>query len=283
MSTTSGIAETPGMGGEGESAASSGESPAASTRPPRVLLLHGILAGKGVWGPVRRELGGEAVTLAPDLLGHATANRPCEEYTLERVIEHLGPVVERFEPTHVVGHSMGAIVALGLAASNPLRFERVGLIGLPIYKDRADGLAYLRGRGLLRRTLLQADGASHTGCIALNLTWRVWGPGAALIVPHQPRAKLRAMFDHSRDCHTGSLERIIFGGLVEELAGRVTAPVAALHGGRDRSAPIERVRALAAANGWDLKVAPTGRHQICIERPGMTARWIREWVLAPGC
>ncbi len=245
----------------------------------RVLLLHGLLSSSAAWLPLRRELGASVDTIAPDLLGYGAAPRPGGDYTLERVVEHLIPLVERERPTHVLGHSMGGIIALALARELPGRFERVGLAGLPVYSDRADGLAHLHRRGPLFRAVLHSDFISHFGCDALHQARRAWGPASPLFAKRRPREVLVTIFDHSRESHSGSFDSIVFAGLVEELAAAQSSPIAALHGGRDRSAPVDRVRGIAGSYGWDLAVAPTAGHQIVIERPRLTARWLHERLL----
>ncbi|MBI5949118.1 MAG: alpha/beta fold hydrolase [Chloroflexi bacterium] len=248
---------------------------------PRVLLLHGLLASSAAWLPLRRELGSSVDVIAPDLLGYGASPRPAGDYTLERVVAHLVPLVERERPTHVLGHSMGGIVALALARELPGHFERVGLAGLPVYSDRGDGLAHLHRRGPLFRALLHSDVVTHFGCDALHQARRAWGPFSPLFDKRRPREVLVTIFDHSRASHSGSFDNIVFAGLAEALAAAQSSPIAALHGARDHSAPIDRVRALAGRHGWDLAVAPTAGHQLVIERPRLTASWIRERLLAP--
>lgn len=246
----------------------------------RLLLLHGLLSGGGAWTGVQRELGPDVVTMAPDLPGHGTSSPPAGEYSLGSVVDGLVTLVEQSRPTAIVGNSMGAILALALAARLPGAFERVGIIGLPIYYDRADGLEYLRHRSPFHRIFLRHDQYTHIGCKALHHTRVAWLPFTPGIVPGLPRYALETVFNHQIEGHAGSLDNIIFANQVDEIARNVTAPVSALHGGRDRAARLDRVRALAKASGWDLRVAPTGGHQLFVRRPRLTARWIRESVLS---
>ena len=250
-----------------------------SEREPRVLLLHGLLSSRGVWGPMQTVLDGSLETFAPDLLGYGSAPRPGGEYTLERIVEYLRPIVERERPTHLVGHSMGGIIALALAAELPHQFERVGIISVPVFDTRTEGLDYLHRRGLFHRAVLHADYLSHAGCSALHRVRPLWLPFAPLFVPHQPRAVVRGAFDHCRDSHQGSLDNVIFAGHVGRLAPLVASPVVALHGGHDRAAPRENAREIAEQAGWQFRTAPTANHQIVVERPALVARWIRESVL----
>ncbi|WP_210440917.1 alpha/beta fold hydrolase [Nocardioides xinjiangensis] len=87
-----------------------------------MLLLHGLGATGAVW----RGYDG----VGPDLPGHGTA--PWEPtYSFERCADAVRPLLERFDgPVPLVGHSMGGVVALALAAMAP---ERVaGVVGLGI-------------------------------------------------------------------------------------------------------------------------------------------------------
>ncbi len=242
---------------------------------PKLLLLHGFLSGRAAWVPLQRQLGA-VDTVAPDLLGYGTSPRPGRGYSLERMVRELEPLVRAEKPDYVLGHSMGGIVALALAAAMPGAFAGVGVIGLPVYHDRADAMRYLHRRGLLHRILLHTDGLSHLGCVGMHHVRPLWLPFSPLFLPRQPRYVLRSTFDHCRDSHLGSLDQVVFAGHVGKLADRVTTPVMALHGARDRAAPIDRVRELAAREGWELRVAPTGGHQLAVERPRMVAKWVRE-------
>lgn len=81
-----------------------------------VLLLHGVGATGAVWRGVTRALEecGSARWLAADLDGHGGSNwRPC--YSVGRFAAELADLVRDARDLFVVGHSLGAYVALALA------------------------------------------------------------------------------------------------------------------------------------------------------------------------
>jgi pimeloyl-ACP methyl ester carboxylesterase len=246
-------------------------------REPRLLLLHGFLSSRNAWGPLQRQLS-DVPTTAPDMLGYGMTAHDGGDYTLEAMVKGLRPLIESERPTHVIGHSMGGIVALAL----PREFESieaVGVIGLPVFKDREDGTRFLHSRGLIYRNFLRGDRVAHYACMGLHRTSRAWLPLAPLILPRQPREVLRTTFDHCPGSHSGSLDGVVFAGLVEDLAAKVGAPVFALHGSRDRTAPLERAREIASQQEWDFRIARNVGHQLPIERPRVAARWVRDYVL----
>lgn len=87
-----------------------------------MLLLHGLGATGGVW----RGFDG----LAPDLPGHGTADWE-SSYSFERHARAVLPLLGD-EPLTVIGHSMGGVVALALAALAPGRVRRVVGLGIKV-------------------------------------------------------------------------------------------------------------------------------------------------------
>jgi pimeloyl-ACP methyl ester carboxylesterase len=248
-------------------------------RTPRVLFLHGVLSGHATWGALQRELGHDAVSLAPDLLGNGRALRPTRPYELDAIVDHLEPIVDRFDPTHVVGHSMGAIVALALRARMPWRFASTGLVGLPVYRDPDEALEFLGARGWLIRHILNHHGRWHLVCRAGAKVTHGWPWVMHRMYPVLPHDVLVATVDHCAAAHGPALNGIVFAGKVPGLAEVAGTPVMAIHGRRDRAAPIATARATAMGMGWTFTELEDANHQVVIEHPAVVAEWIRVAVL----
>ena len=248
---------------------------------PRLLLLHGFLSGSAAFDGLRAMLGDEAVSLAPDLpwYGDAPGPKSPREYTLNLLADAIEPILALEQPTHVLGHSMGGIVALELARRHPGAFTRVGIAGLPIYESRSDALRYLHRRGTFYRMVLHSHRTSHLACEAMSASRWGWGVLPSLVGRGQPRRHMEASVRHSHAAHEGALEGVIFAGLVAGLARETRSPVELLHGDRDPSAPVRRVETLATATGWGLTLVRGGRHQVVITQPDVAAAWVRERVL----
>ncbi len=249
--------------------------------PPRILLIHGYLSNPDAWAPLQRELDGEADTYAPVLPGYGNVPDPAD-YTLTGVAEALDGVVEAFQPDYLLGHSMGALLALGVAQRHPGRFARVGLAGLPVFDTIDEGLDFIGARSASRDGYMRNPGKGHLViCRPAHVLRHLWAPVAHLLKPDYPLPMVLDMFDHTPDAHRGGMEDIVFSGHARRLAPEVTTPVALIHGDRDRVTPLEPVVDLSRERGWSLRIAHGAGHELTFARPVGTARWVRERLLAP--
>jgi pimeloyl-ACP methyl ester carboxylesterase len=104
--------------------------------PRLVVALHGITASAMSWPPVARRLSADWTLMAPDLRGRGAAAALPGPYGLHRHADDVCALVRSRSPEAgavLVGHSMGAYVALLAAAAQPELFSRLVLVdgGLP--------------------------------------------------------------------------------------------------------------------------------------------------------
>lgn len=99
-----------------------------------LVLLHGLGDGADIWGPVLREMpSGPMAAIAPDLPGHGGSNwLPKRQYSVPVLSEAVAKGLEReaIRRPVLIGHSLGARVALDLAASGRISVERVILVDM---------------------------------------------------------------------------------------------------------------------------------------------------------
>lgn len=95
-----------------------------------VLLVHGIGDSSTTWSEVMRDLSADHDVLAPDLLGHGFSDKPRADYSVGGFANGLRDLltVLGIERATVVGHSLGAIVAMQFAYQFPERTERLVLV-----------------------------------------------------------------------------------------------------------------------------------------------------------
>ncbi|TDW29129.1 alpha/beta fold hydrolase [Cryobacterium psychrophilum] len=112
-----------------------GQWRAAESDGTAVLAVHGITASHLSWPWLAAQLPGTRV-IAPDLRGRARSNGLPGPYGLRHQADDLAVALDFLEVERVVvvGHSMGAFVAVWLAHLHPDRVESLVLVdgGLPI-------------------------------------------------------------------------------------------------------------------------------------------------------
>jgi pimeloyl-ACP methyl ester carboxylesterase len=89
---------------------------------PPVLFLHGLAGHAGEWSRVASRLPREFHVLALDLRGHGNSERRPADASIDAHVEDVAMVAERLspgEPLHLIGQSVGGIVAFVTAARRP--------------------------------------------------------------------------------------------------------------------------------------------------------------------
>ncbi len=89
------------------------------SKKPILLLIHGTGASTHSWAPLIHELKDDFEILAIDLPGHGFSNVPrFGRSTLDAITNGISLLLKKLElvPSHIVGHSAGAAVAVQLAA-----------------------------------------------------------------------------------------------------------------------------------------------------------------------
>jgi pimeloyl-ACP methyl ester carboxylesterase len=93
----------------------------AGAGEPPVVLVHGIACHRAFMAPQAQFLRARHRVVAIDLRGHGDSNAPRQRYTIDGLADDVGWVCEQLEVKHavLVGHSLGGLVALELAAARP--------------------------------------------------------------------------------------------------------------------------------------------------------------------
>lgn len=137
-----------------------------------IVLLHGFTADSQSWAPLEKALGTSASLLRIDLPGHGKSpKRQVNSFQdlARMVVEAFDDATRDSEDVHLVGHSLGAALALALADIRPRRIASLTLIapaGLGPEIDAAALNGIVRASRVeslapwLRRLTATADGIS---------------------------------------------------------------------------------------------------------------------------
>lgn len=94
------------------------------------VLIHGVGSNLGRWDFVASTLARHAQVVRYDLRGHGLSPKPVGPYTIDDfVADHIALMDELgIERAHVVGMSLGGLIAQAVTLRHPERVERAGFI-----------------------------------------------------------------------------------------------------------------------------------------------------------
>lgn len=240
---------------------------------PPLVLLHGLASSSRYWETNLPVLTRRSHVVAPDLLGFGRSPKPADSpYT---PAAHLAALIPELDdrlgrPCTLVGHSMGAILALHLADARPDLVERLLLVSLPLlgsipWGHQPDGAATR-----LHHLTVHTRSAQRL----LRGSIRISQPLLRQLMPRlrrdEPPNSARDALLAGWDAYWRTLETVVYSTVPSALFSAVRLSPTLLHGVRDSLAPIAPVRALAAARpDSHLIEAPTAHHNPCYTHPAI--------------
>jgi pimeloyl-ACP methyl ester carboxylesterase len=213
--------------------------------------------------------------LLVDLLGFGKSPKPWTTYSVDRHVAALHGVLADAGPLTLVGHSLGAILAIAYAAQYPGNVTGLALLGLPYFRTPEEAKRFLRSRSTLDRWVLTNMVFASIACV---LTRHVMRRLLPKLLPNMPREVIEDYVEHTWRSATSTVREVIYRYDLARAAERLPGdlPVALLHGDRDATAPLTGVKELVHRHpGWQLHVLSGGDHNLLLRDPGWCLSRIR--------
>jgi pimeloyl-ACP methyl ester carboxylesterase len=239
---------------------------------PAVLLLHGLGADHAGLLPIAAHWP-DADVYVPDLPGHGRS-APLRRHTLPAYADLIDAFCDRLGllGAHVVGHSLGATIALTLAARHPARVRSAVLLNPVTTATGPDAWAahaYYRLGALLPRRLARQW---FLGSAAVKMSAR------AMVRSTDPEVRRRIIEADLRTAAAVSHRAVvdvyhsIRRAPFAALARRVSAPVLIVGAEHDRLTPRPVLESLRDEfPHGDLVIVPGGGHLWAVEEPAAAA------------
>ncbi|MEP9349455.1 alpha/beta fold hydrolase [Xanthobacter sp. KR7-225] len=224
---------------------------------PAVLLIHSLGTHSGLWASTFAALLGQFSLVAMDCRGHGgSTNRG--GFSVAAVAQDGRALMDQLghERFHVVGISMGGLMAVTLAAAVPDRVASLFLTGAYAGVGAAGPPRLAATRALLAGTAMAAFGAAYA---------------ADTVLPDSPEAAralvANAIAGMSAADYLDTLEAILTAD-VSALLPTLDVPALVLTGQEDRRAPEEVGRRLSACLPQGaFEVMPGAGHLAVLDRP----------------
>lgn len=242
-----------------------------------IVFVHGVGMNKDVWAPQLDAFAGTHRVVVYDMLGHGESPLPPAAPTLGDYADQLRRLLDELGlgRANLVGHSMGALVALAFAAAQPERVLR--LAALNAVHDRTPEQ---RAAVEARAAALAAEGIGAT----LDGTLARWfgepGDGSLAGKARQVQAWLEAA-DPVGYVRAYRLFATADRALVDKL-DRLAMPTLFLTGEHDRNSSPEMSRRMAALAPQGMaRALPGERHMMAFTSPESVNPVLREFLATP--
>jgi len=179
-----------------------------------------------------------------DLLGFGASPKPWTRYSVERHVSELHAILDSLGTITLVGHSLGALIAVAYAARHRNQVENLVLIGMPYFGSEEAAYRYMRS-GKVKWGFLYTN--VFLVMITCILTRRVFGWLLPYIRRDIPREVAEDLVKHSWRSSTSSLWEVVYrydaADELRRLSGRTQ--VLMIHGQDDDIAPFAAIKQLA--------------------------------------
>ncbi len=226
------------------------------------LLLHGLGGTSNSWTPMLAAFS-RCIVLRPDLPGAGRSHRVEGKLTIDRFVEGALRVLGAcgHERAHVVGHSMGTIVAAHLAAREPKRVRSLALFG-PLLAPPDPARANIRARG----EKAQSDGVAGMQAIADALV-QASTSAESKAKRHAAIAFVReSLMRQDPDGYARNCEALAEAQPAD--ASKIACPTLLVTGDEDVVAPPQAVRAMGEKiAGSQVEILRGCGHWTPLEKP----------------
>jgi pimeloyl-ACP methyl ester carboxylesterase len=243
-----------------------------------VVCLHGLGGTSNTWSPLMPALAGYRV-IRPDLPGSGRSGSAGGALTIEKMAEAVVAICARLDVSraHVLGHSMGTIVAQHLAVAQPRLVRSLALFG-PLIAPPETARANIRARGEKARS----EGARGMHDIALALVNASVSADTRERLPVSAAYVRESLMRQDPEGYARSCEAL--AACTPAAVERIEAPVLLVTGDEDVVAPPQAVRTMAermsSAAGVRTVILNRCGHWTPIERPEECVREVRSFLPA---
>lgn len=247
---------------------------------PPVLLIPGMLGTTSFWKEIAQKLSKSFQVILIDILGFGKS--PAPKHITYSEDEHVDSIFETLKSRKidkqavVVGHSMGALLALSLAYKHPEIVKKLILISPPFFKDKQEAGVNISRFSSFHRTLLYgplARMACFLFCFLLRPATRIGVIWAFKDLPKQVAADTLLHAFHS---YSKTLENIVENQNVFSIIGDIKIPITIVYGERDRRIISDNLEKIKILNPKIVvKSYKEYGHQLPLQNPNLIVDLVR--------
>jgi pimeloyl-ACP methyl ester carboxylesterase len=214
------------------------------SRSTTVLFLSGFVGSSEVWDAHFQVLAERFRLIMLDTLGFGRSPKPDIEYSLAQHLEAIDRTLDHYavQRAHIVGHSMGCLLALAYSNHYPLKTGRLALLACPAFDDEQQARRAIGTASLFNRWLAMDTPAARWACTLMCALRPALLPLAPHLVRHVPAVVAQDALRHNWQSYSRTLRNVIFQADTHRWMQQSAAPILLIHGTEDRTAPYANVQ-----------------------------------------
>lgn len=222
-----------------------------------IVLIHGYLASSHYFKHIAPRLENTHQVITVDLLGFGKSPKPRTNYTYSEQLAAIDATLNHLSikrPFTLLGHSMGALIALRYATQYGDDVNKLMLFNPPLFADIQQMIAAHKATGRHYRALLYSS--------AREGYWK-----ALKAVPHnrthrRPAVNFADTVRMSKHAREGSYRHVIGGSEIFTDLRKTTMPVLLVNGRYDRAVYQENLANRELPSNIQLEMVETGHHTL---------------------
>lgn len=234
-----------------------------------IIFLHGLCGSRRQWHEHYKNLSKKYSLYYIDLLGFGFSAKPDIPYTLQTHTEAIHTFIQKHvkeKSIILVGHSFGAIVALGYLQTYPKEVKKIFLFSLPYFLSSEEAMNHLKVNYKPQYFVVDSW--------YLKLTCNVWchygGPFTRKIMPYiyrnLPKEVARDGLLHTYNSYITSLYNVIYHQDITSLLTKdISKKIFLFHADKDSLAPLKNIEGLSKQYNLPLHVVKNGTHDLPYE------------------
>ncbi|MDR5798152.1 alpha/beta fold hydrolase [Caballeronia sp. LZ008] len=240
-------------------------------RGPFITLVHGIGADHASWDAIARQLEAHFTVVRADLRGHGESGR-MERCSLDDFVTDLDALlnVVGADKTHLVGFSLGGLIAQKYAVENSSRLDRLVLISS--VAERTDDE---RARVLKRADQIDREGIAAVVSAAED---RWFTPAFKEANPQRVAERLDQLVKNDHRSYAAAYRVFAEADRGIEFE-KINVPTLVMTGENDPGSSPRMSRLLhEKIAGSQLRILPELRHSVLLEAPDLIAGLLLEFL-----
>lgn len=244
-------------------------------RGAALTLIHGVGASMESWDAVIAALPAKFRILRYDLRGHGGSAKSGDHLTLEDLVTDLRWLFDHvgWTQSHLVGFSLGGLIAQAFALAYPQQVNRLALISTVAGRTAAErARVAARARGLAERGI-----AYHLA--AAEERW--FTDDFCRTHPEIVAARLRHSMNNDLRCYAAAYRVLAESDLANRL-GEIKAPTLVMTGENDSGSTPRMARLMARRiPNAKLCILEKLKHSVLLESPQTVAKALSDFLTPP--